>query len=84
MANQAASIGARIRYWRHRNGGRSQAAIAGLCGITEDYLSQIERGRKTPALDVLLALAREIGVPITALLEEQAPRHAGGDAHRRA
>ncbi|MCD9196095.1 helix-turn-helix domain-containing protein [Streptomyces albireticuli] len=66
-------VGARIRYWRRRNGGRSQAAIAGLCGITEDYLSKIERGQKAPSLDVLVALAREIGVPVTALLDHPTP-----------
>ncbi|MEV4924066.1 helix-turn-helix transcriptional regulator [Streptomyces roseoverticillatus] len=65
------SVGARVRYWRRRNGNRSQAAIAGLCGITEDYLSQIERGRKSPSLDVLVALAREIGVPVAALVDER-------------
>lgn len=66
-------VGERIRYWRRRNGNRSQAAVAGLCGITEDYLSQIERGRKTPALDVLVALAREIGVPVAALVDSEPP-----------
>ncbi|WP_229326469.1 helix-turn-helix domain-containing protein [Streptomyces sp. UNOC14_S4] len=66
-------VGARIRYWRRRNGNRSQAAVAGLCGITEDYLSQIERGRKAPSLEVLVALAREIGVPASAFLDDQAP-----------
>ncbi|MFI1183945.1 helix-turn-helix domain-containing protein [Streptomyces sp. NPDC020799] len=67
------SVGARVRYWRRRNGNRSQAAVAGLCGITEDYLSQIERGRKAPSLDVLVALARELGVPVAALVDEQQP-----------
>ncbi|MEV8475970.1 helix-turn-helix transcriptional regulator [Streptomyces sp. NPDC051173] len=66
-------VGARIRYWRRRNGSRSQAAIAGLCGITEDYLSKIERGSKAPSLEVLVALAREIGVPVAALLDHHAP-----------
>ncbi|MFC5144311.1 helix-turn-helix domain-containing protein [Streptomyces aureoversilis] len=67
------TVGARIRYWRRRNGNRSQAAIAGLCGISEDHLSQIERGRRTPALETLLSIAREIGVPVSALLDEDAP-----------
>ncbi|MGA5129673.1 helix-turn-helix domain-containing protein [Streptomyces olivoreticuli] len=65
------SVGGRVRYWRRRNGNRSQAAVAGLCGITEDYLSQIERGRKAPSLEVLVALAREIGVPVAALVDQQ-------------
>ncbi|NEB56989.1 helix-turn-helix transcriptional regulator [Streptomyces griseus] len=42
-------------------GRRAQAAVAGLCGISTDYLSQIERGRKTPSVDVLARLAAELG-----------------------
>ncbi|MEV7010059.1 helix-turn-helix transcriptional regulator [Streptosporangium sp. NPDC051022] len=65
-------IGERIRYWREKKQ-RKQAAVAGLCGITEEYLSQIERGLKVPSLPVLRALAAELGVPMSALLDE-APR----------
>ncbi|MEV8635386.1 helix-turn-helix transcriptional regulator [Streptosporangium sp. NPDC051023] len=62
-------IGERIRYWREKKQ-RKQAAVAGLCGITEEYLSQIERGLKIPSLPVLHALAAELGVPVSALLSE--------------
>ncbi|MFF4403737.1 helix-turn-helix domain-containing protein [Streptomyces sp. NPDC001262] len=31
-----------------------RASPARLCGITESHLSQIERGRRTPTLDVLV------------------------------
>lgn len=60
-------IGQRIREHRERQG-RSQSVVAGLCGITEDYLSRIERGRKTPTLPVLMAIARELRVPVAVLL----------------
>ncbi|WP_218578082.1 helix-turn-helix domain-containing protein [Streptomyces fulvorobeus] len=40
--------GALILAARQRDG-RPQAAIAGLCGISTDYLSQIERGLKQPS-----------------------------------
>ncbi|MFJ6668986.1 helix-turn-helix domain-containing protein [Streptomyces sp. NPDC091383] len=63
-------IGDRIRHYR---GGRRQDAVAGLVGISPDYLSQIERGLKVPSLPILYALARELGVPASALLSEQAP-----------
>ncbi|MEU9560023.1 helix-turn-helix domain-containing protein [Streptomyces fumanus] len=63
-------IGDRIRHYR---GGRRQDAIAGLVGISPDYLSQIERGRKVPSLPILYALARELGVPTAALLSERPP-----------
>ncbi|WP_328657535.1 helix-turn-helix domain-containing protein [Streptomyces sp. NBC_00334] len=63
-------IGDRIRHYR---GGRRQDAVAGLIGITPDYLSQIERGLKIPSLPILYALAQELGVPTAALLSEQPP-----------
>ncbi|MFE5327277.1 helix-turn-helix domain-containing protein [Embleya sp. NPDC056575] len=62
-------IGERVRFHRTRRG-RTQAAVAGLVGIAEDYLSQIERGLKTPTIAVLHALAKELGVPTSALLGE--------------
>ncbi|MFD3614418.1 helix-turn-helix domain-containing protein [Streptomyces sp. NPDC058676] len=63
-------IGDRIRHYRR---GRRQDAVAGLVGITPDYLSQIERGLKVPSLPILYALAQELGVPTAALLSEQPP-----------
>lgn len=66
-------IGERIAYYRSKNGNRTQAAIAGLCGISERYLSLIENGKRTPSAAVLTRLAAELGVPVSALLTEHAP-----------
>ena len=44
--------------------------MAGLAGITDDYLSQIERGLKTPTIALLHRIARILGVPTSALLGE--------------
>lgn len=62
-------MGERVRRARTK-AHRKQAAIAGLCGITVDYLSQIERGLKVPSVDVLMALAHELRVPASSLLGE--------------
>lgn len=65
--------GALIRAARRRDG-RPQTAVAGLCGISTDYLSQIERGRKKPSEDVLAKLAAELGVAVMTLLgDDDAP-----------
>ncbi|MDT0435592.1 MULTISPECIES: helix-turn-helix domain-containing protein [Streptomyces] len=69
-------IGDRIRHYR---GGRRQDAVAGLVGISPDYLSQIERGLKIPSLPILYLLAQELGVPAAALLSEQAPADESAD-----
>lgn len=65
-------VGQKVKYYRRKNGNRTQAAIAGLCGITERYLQQIEAGQKVPSADVLSRLAAELGVPLAALLCEDA------------
>ncbi|KOV62866.1 helix-turn-helix domain-containing protein [Streptomyces sp. MMG1121] len=70
-------IGRQVRHYRRKNGNRSQAAIAGLCGITERYLSLIETGKKTPSPDVLARLARELGVPMSALLSDEPHPESG-------
>lgn len=62
-------IGTRIRLHRER-AGRTQTVIAGLSGISADYLGQIERGRKTPSAAVLRSLAVALGVPVGALLSD--------------
>lgn len=67
--------GARVRAARERDG-RPQAAIAGLCGISTDYLSQIERGRKNPSGEVLALLAAELKVTVGALLGDAEPGSA--------
>ncbi len=76
-------IGARVRLHRQRSG-KSQAVVAGLAGISEDYLGQVERGRKTPSAGVIQALAEALGIPAGVLLgdtpvDSAAEPSAGGD-----
>ncbi|MFC8429261.1 helix-turn-helix domain-containing protein [Streptomyces sp. NPDC057253] len=68
MISPKLPVGQKVKYYRRKNGNRTQAAIAGLCGITERYLQQIEASQKMPSADVLARLAAELGVPLAALL----------------
>src|SRR5579875_776405 len=73
MGDQLARLtGERVRSLRLRHG-KTQTVVAGLAGISTDYLYQIEHGRKLPTLPVLLALAKSIDVSIAELLGESAP-----------
>lgn len=62
-------IGERLRFYRQAQN-KKQVVVAGLAGVTEDYLSQIERGLKTPTVTLLHQFARILGVPTSALLGE--------------
>jgi transcriptional regulator with XRE-family HTH domain len=62
-------VGERLRFYRQATG-KTQAVVAGLAGVTEDYLSQIERGLKTPTLSLLHRFSRILGVRVSELLGE--------------
>jgi len=47
----------------------SQEDLADLAGLHRTYISQIERGLKSPSLNTLAAIARALGVKISRLLQ---------------
>lgn len=56
------TTGERIRYYRTK-AGRTQAAVAGLVGRSEDWLSKVERNViEIDSLGMLTRLARELGL----------------------
>jgi len=61
------SIGERVRYWRKRRG-KSQHVLAGLAGVSQPYLSQIETGdRPVERRSTLVALANALQVSVPEL-----------------
>jgi transcriptional regulator with XRE-family HTH domain len=66
----ALPVGTRIRHYRKKRG-RSQAAVAGLCGISERYFSMIEKGQRVPSPKVLARIASELGLPVADLVSEE-------------
>lgn len=80
-------LGERLRLARAAKR-RKRTVVAGLAGITTDYLYQIERGLKLPSVPVLLQLARVLGVPVASLLAEESARpplhnsHIGDEVYR--
>jgi transcriptional regulator with XRE-family HTH domain len=64
----SAGTGERIAVYRRRRG-LSQAALAGLIGRSESWLSQVERGiRSVDRLSVLLDIARILHVDVESLI----------------
>jgi DNA-binding XRE family transcriptional regulator len=64
-------LGQRLRAVRL---GRQQtlAQTAGRAGISPQYLSEIERGRKEPSSEMIAALAGALGITLTGLTEQVA------------
>jgi transcriptional regulator with XRE-family HTH domain len=61
------SVGERVAAYRRRRG-LSQAALAGLVGRSESWLSQVERGiRSVDRLSLLLDMAKVLHVDVEAL-----------------
>lgn len=57
------AVGAQLRTERLRRGERI-ADVAERAGVSPQYLSEIERGRKDPSSEVLAALAGALGLRV--------------------
>lgn len=61
------ALGRSLRAIREEQGGRL-VDIADRAGISPQYLSEIERGRKEPSSEMIAAVAGALGVDLPALL----------------
>ncbi|MCR9072748.1 MAG: helix-turn-helix domain-containing protein [Alphaproteobacteria bacterium] len=59
----AAELGRRVRT-RRRQLGLSQQRCADLCGVGRRFLSELENGKPTLALGLVLQVLGEIGLPV--------------------
>ena len=55
---------------RRRGAGLSQEALAFRCRLHPTYISQLERGLKSPTVRVLRAIAEAVGTDASALLRD--------------
>jgi transcriptional regulator with XRE-family HTH domain len=60
--------------------GLTQEALAASAGITREYLSQVERAKKNPTVDVFVRLCAAMRVHPSDVLESLVPR--GGTSIR--
>ena len=64
-------LGRRLRALRQEQQ-ETLAETAGRAGISPQYLSEIERGRKEPSSEMIAALAGALGTTLTGLTEQVA------------
>ena len=48
----------------------TQEQLSELCNISTDYLSEIERGKKTPSLKRLVLIAETLNIPVCKFFEK--------------
>ncbi|WP_019928836.1 helix-turn-helix domain-containing protein [Nocardia sp. BMG111209] len=64
-------LGQRLRVLRQEQGD-TLADTAGRAGVSPQYLSEIERGRKEPSSEMIAALAGALGTDLGGLTEQVA------------
>jgi transcriptional regulator with XRE-family HTH domain len=64
-------LGHRLRALRHDQR-ETLSETAGRAGISPQYLSEVERGRKEPSSEMFAALAGALGITLTELTEQLA------------
>ena len=77
---------ARLRELREK-AGLTQEGLAEASGLTRDGIAHLEQGRRSPAWETVLAVAKALGVECTAFTADpkpaEAPRKAGRPASPR-
>lgn len=70
------ALGEQLRAERHERGERI-ADIAGRAGVSAQYVSELERGRKDPSSEMLSAVSGALGLSVRELTR-RAGRHLSG------
>jgi len=71
------AVGHELREER-RTAGRTLADVAGQAGVSTQYLSEVERGRKEPSSEVLGAVAGALGLRLVDLTSRVSRRLSSG------
>lgn len=66
MGQLAQTFGKQVKALRAERG-LTQAQLADLSGISEEWVRRIERGEGSPSLDTIEVLAGSLGVPVSSL-----------------
>ncbi len=72
MADEESLIGASLRVVRRRRG-KTLRQVAEAAGVTESFLSQVERDIASPSIATLRRIAVALGTSIGVLLDEAGP-----------
>ena len=77
------ALGRKLRESREDQG-RRLVDVAGRAGISPQYLSEIERGRKEPSSEMIAAVSGALGIELARLLGGISADLSRASAHRHA
>jgi transcriptional regulator with XRE-family HTH domain len=84
VETRSQALGLRIRDER-RAAGITVRGLAARTGLSPSLISQVERGRATPSVATLWAIARELGLSVANLFNDEGDSETGaGNGRRRA
>lgn len=66
-------LGTAIRA-RRRQRGLTQAELAGLCGVSVRFVSEVERGRPTAGVALVLRLCARLGLDVQLVARDEGTR----------
>lgn len=64
------AFGRVVRHWRKEEAGLTQEQLAASVGLRQSYVSDIERGKRNPTLQVVWVLAQGLGCSPSELLSD--------------
>src|SRR6185369_7316442 len=59
-----------LAFWRKR-AGLTQGSLADKVGVTQNYLSEVEAGKRAGPVNLWLKLSAVLGVPVEVLVEDE-------------
>lgn len=68
-----AELGALLRA-RRKEKGLTQTDLAGLCGVSVRFVSEVERGRPTAGIGLVLRLCARLALDVSVTPREATPR----------
>ena len=72
VEEKEATITGNIIFTLRHNLGLSQQCLASRCGVTQQFIQRIEKGKVKPSIRTLIKIADALGVTVNELIRKEA------------
>ncbi|MCX8092995.1 MAG: helix-turn-helix domain-containing protein [Candidatus Goldbacteria bacterium] len=73
MKEYLKNLGIKIRFYRE-NAGLTQEQLSELINVSQNFLSQIENGKRTPSLKTIIKISEVLKMPVFLLFQFDEPK----------